>query len=131
MNLAKTQFRPTKAIKTVVVLVLNLVLVTVVVLSGSALHPDAVASPIPTQGSYSRTDFDNSLESQGTTNDSENLLDDVRATLQDTAENVREKLNLDEPISPSTKEFIHDVQEKISHPLSAEKNSLDRGYDSN
>lgn len=36
----------------------------------------------------------------------------VKETIEDTADTVREKLNLDEPLPPSTKKFINQVQGK-------------------
>jgi hypothetical protein len=36
----------------------------------------------------------------------------IKGTLEKAAENVREKLNLDQPIYPGTKEFLNDVQDK-------------------
>jgi hypothetical protein len=41
------------------------------------------------------------------------LVEQSRRNLKDTADNVREKLNLDQPIYPGTKEFLNDVQESV------------------
>ncbi len=40
-------------------------------------------------------------------------LENAQERLKETTENVREKLNLDEPIPDSTKEFLQDVQTNI------------------
>ncbi len=41
----------------------------------------------------------------------------AKSNLQSAADNVREKLNLDQPIHPDTKEFFRDVQEKANETL--------------
>ncbi|MEO3707087.1 hypothetical protein [Trichormus azollae] len=54
-------------------------------------------------------------------------LENAQERLKETTENVREKLNLDEPISDSTKDFLQDVQtniEKTVKPITGGK----RGY---
>jgi hypothetical protein len=38
---------------------------------------------------------------------------DVKQNFKDATDTVREKLNLDEPIYPGTKEFINDVEERV------------------
>lgn len=43
----------------------------------------------------------------------------VKSNLQDAIENVREKLNLDEPIYSGTKEFINDVEERVDETVEA------------
>jgi gas vesicle protein len=37
--------------------------------------------------------------------------------IEDVAENIKEKLNLDQPIYPGTKEFLNDVQDKVEETL--------------
>lgn len=44
--------------------------------------------------------------------------------LKDAANNVREKLNLDQPIAPETKEFIHSIEESIQETVESVKQSL-------
>ncbi|HEY9665855.1 MAG TPA: hypothetical protein V6C91_03575 [Coleofasciculaceae cyanobacterium] len=39
------------------------------------------------------------------------LVENSREDLKATADNVREKLNLDQPIYPGTKEFLNDIKE--------------------
>ncbi len=51
------------------------------------------------------------------TENSKELIDNSQNQLQDLADTVREKLNLDEPIDPHTKEFFEDVQENINSML--------------
>ncbi len=36
----------------------------------------------------------------------------IKANLESAAENIKDKLNLDQPIYPGTKKFVNDVQEK-------------------
>ncbi len=40
-----------------------------------------------------------------------------KSDIKDVLENVKEKLNLDQPIYPGTKEFLNDVQEKTEETL--------------
>lgn len=47
----------------------------------------------------------------------ENAAKNTKGAFQRTADDVREKLNLDEPVPQSTKEFINDVKEKVTNPL--------------
>lgn len=75
----------------------------------------ASAQPLA-QVNTSRTPM-NEHSQVGAERTTENLIDDAREKLKDTADTVREKLNLDEPISPSTKEFISDVKEKVSETI--------------
>jgi hypothetical protein len=37
----------------------------------------------------------------------------AKGTLEGVGENIKEKLNLDQPIYPGTKEFLNDVQDKV------------------
>lgn len=41
----------------------------------------------------------------------------VKSNIQDALDNVREKLNLDEPIYSGTKEFIKDVEERVDETV--------------
>lgn len=124
MNSSKTQSGIAKIARVFVSLALNLVLFTAILLGFSGLY-QAIAAPLTTQinpaqlaqVNYSRTDLDHQLDVKE--NDSgENLIDTTREKLKETADTIREKLNLDEPISPSTKAFAEDVKEKVTHPLS-------------
>ncbi len=47
------------------------------------------------------------------------LVGESQRNLKDTADNVREKLNLDQPIYPGTKEFLNDVQESVKDATKA------------
>ncbi|HEY9810071.1 MAG TPA: hypothetical protein V6D13_12150 [Halomicronema sp.] len=44
--------------------------------------------------------------------------------LKDTANNVREKLNLDQPIAPETKRFINSIEENIQKSVENLKETL-------
>jgi predicted PurR-regulated permease PerM len=47
------------------------------------------------------------------------LVGQSRRNLKDTADNIREKLNLDQPIYPGTKEFLNDVQDSVKDATKA------------
>jgi uncharacterized protein YjbJ (UPF0337 family) len=40
-----------------------------------------------------------------------------KTDIKDIAENIKDKLNLDQPLYPGTKEFIEDVKEKVQKPF--------------
>lgn len=129
MNLKETQSSLAKVGKVIVSLVLNLILFTAILFSSGTLYQafvqpmTAKASPYPlAQVNYSRTDLN---EPEVKSDNSKNLIDNAREQLKETAETVREKLNLDEPISPSTKAFAKDVKEKVTHPLSGDQDLVD------
>ncbi|MDX2229405.1 MAG: hypothetical protein NW220_07190 [Leptolyngbyaceae cyanobacterium bins.349] len=124
MNSSKTQISMTKIGQAILSLTLNLALFVGILFSSDGVYQilakpsiRAEASPYQlAQVNYSRTNLD---EPKTEASDgSENLIDNAREKLQETAETVREKLNLDEPISPSTKAFAEDIKEKVTHPLS-------------
>ncbi|WP_413172471.1 hypothetical protein [Anabaena azotica] len=54
-------------------------------------------------------------------------LENAQERLKETTENVKEKLNLDEPIPDSTKEFLQDVQTNIEKTVKPITGS-NRGY---
>lgn len=60
----------------------------------------------------------------------EDLVDNTQNKLKSAADNVREKLNLDEPISPSTKEFASDVKDKVNDLLGDTKKMVPQERDS-
>lgn len=90
--------------------VLTTLLVGIAVLGfGNQLTAQAVpfsAEAATYQGN--RTDTDNELSKTGN-----QQVDNPRQNLKDTADNIREKLNLDEPIPQSTKDFFNSVQESV------------------
>lgn len=47
----------------------------------------------------------------------DNLLETVKKNLKETADTVREKLNLDEPIDPGTKDFLNSVEERVEETV--------------
>lgn len=75
--------------------------------------PGHITSPSAFQANTRR-------DSDRATENSKELIDNSQNQLKGIADNVREKLNLDEPIAPSTKEFIHDVQDKIDSIIPGE-----------
>jgi hypothetical protein len=50
-------------------------------------------------------------------NVSNQVLDSAKRNLKDTAENVREKLNLDEPAPEATKDFLQSAKEKVGEAV--------------
>jgi len=124
MNSSETQISFGRIIKVVFTLALNLALFVGILFGSDGVYQilfkpstTAHASPYMAQVNYSRTNLDEQ-RSVKEADQSEGLIDNAREKLKETAETVREKLNLDEPISPSTKAFAQDVKEKIEHPLS-------------
>ncbi len=57
------------------------------------------------------TDYKTTPDLKGT--QSNNLIEQVKNNLQETAENIKEKLNLDEPLPESTKEFLNPNKDKV------------------
>lgn len=49
---------------------------------------------------------------------------EVQSNIQGAIENVREKLNLDQPLYPGTKEVIEDVQESVSDVIENTQDAL-------
>lgn len=49
--------------------------------------------------------------------------------LKNTADNIREKLNLDQPLYPGTKEFINDVQDKAGETIEGTQRALENAAD--
>jgi hypothetical protein len=50
-----------------------------------------------------------------------------KSDLKDVFENIKEKLNLDEPIYPGTKEFINDVEEKAEETVKGTQRAVSDG----
>jgi hypothetical protein len=86
-----------------------------------ALPENAVTTP---EGKYYKAtpDIDNQIN-----NDNNNILEQARASLKETAENVREKLNLDEPLPRSTKEFLRSTEERVEETVEP-ITGIDKGY---
>ena len=51
-------------------------------------------------------------------------VNNAQNNLKSTADNVREKLNLDEPASPGTKDFLGDVKESINNAVEGVKDTF-------
>ncbi len=126
MNSSETPFSLAKVGKVILTLALNLILFTAILFGSGNLYQTFVkpmtakASPYPmAQVKSTRTPLEDAEadKSEG----SENLIENTREKLKETADTVREKLNLDEPISPSTKAFAEDLKEKVAHPLTGDK----------
>lgn len=45
------------------------------------------------------------------------LIDNTKNNLKDIGDNVREKLNLDEPLPESTKEFLNSSEKEVVNPI--------------
>lgn len=59
----------------------------------------------------------------------EQTAEDAQGGLDDIVDNVREKLNLDQPLYPGTKEFISDVKETVEDSVDAVQDTLTGGAD--
>ncbi|MEA5593833.1 hypothetical protein [Rivularia sp. UHCC 0363] len=49
--------------------------------------------------------------------DSNSPIENLKESLKDTGDNIREKLNLDEPLPQSTKDFLRSTEEKIEETV--------------
>ncbi len=47
--------------------------------------------------------------------DSNNPIENLKENLKETGDNIREKLNLDEPLPESTKDFLRSTEDKIEN----------------
>ncbi|NJN86621.1 MAG: hypothetical protein HC881_10300 [Leptolyngbyaceae cyanobacterium SL_7_1] len=56
---------------------------------------------------------------------SDNLIERAQEGLENTADNVREKLNLDQPIAPETKRFIRDARENIESAVDSTSRAIE------
>lgn len=59
----------------------------------------------------------------------EQTADDTESGLEEVVDNVREKLNLDQPLYPGTKEFIGDVKETVEDSVDAVQDTFTGGAD--
>lgn len=66
---------------------------------------------------------DNGTSSQ-VADDSNDFIQNSQQQLKDAADNIREKLNLDQPIAPETKEFFRDIQDKSSDTIEGIQRTL-------
>ncbi|NEU74205.1 hypothetical protein PI95_016965 [Hassallia byssoidea VB512170] len=66
---------------------------------------------LPAQADTAKTPEAKYYNAQPTEKDKQ-LVDNAKNNLKDIGENVREKLNLDEPLPESTKEFLDSIKEK-------------------
>lgn len=87
----------------------RLAIVFLVGLTFVGLHFGSVASPAQAE---TVTPEANSYQAQPTKN-TENLGKKTKNSLKEAAENVREKLNLDEPIDPGTKQVLNPTQKRV------------------
>lgn len=80
---------------------------------GYSNNLQAQAEPVTPEATYyqAKGNDTNKIE-----NDNK-LVERSRKNLKETADNVREKLNVDEPSDPGTKGFFNSVQEKVEDVL--------------
>lgn len=76
-----------------------------------ALTPEATQYEVNSPDSPFQPEEDNE---RGAVN---NLAQTTKSNLENTADTIREKLNLDQPIYPGTKEFLNDIQDKTQETL--------------
>lgn len=91
--------------------------------------PDASAKPAtPEAAEYDVQGDDYQVEIRSDRSDapigSPDLNRDIQSNIQDALDNVREKLNLDQPLYPGTKEVIEDVQESVSDVIENTQDAL-------
>ncbi|MBW4569601.1 MAG: hypothetical protein KME31_16710 [Tolypothrix carrinoi HA7290-LM1] len=67
---------------------------------------------LPAQADTAKTPEAKYYNAQPTEKDKQ-LVDNAKNNLKGIGENVREKLNLDEPLPQSTKEFLNSTKEKV------------------
>ncbi|KOP25203.1 hypothetical protein AMR41_17510 [Hapalosiphon sp. MRB220] len=70
-------------------------------------------------------DFDKNINLR---NNERSLTDNASKNLKDTADNIREKLNLDEPLPQSTKDFLRSTKEKTEDLVEPMTNSREGYY---
>jgi len=97
------------------------------VVNAGPLTPEANSYDTPQTNA--RVKYDRSLDNLTTktgkqTGDRDDLVQNSRNNLKSTADNVREKLNLDEPIAPSTKEFARDVKNRANRAIDKTQDAL-------
>jgi hypothetical protein len=71
---------------------------------------ETVTSP---EGIYYKGTPDESINKNMNNADSNKLGENAKSSLKEAADNVREKLNLDEPLPRSTKEFLKSTEERV------------------
>lgn len=79
-------------------------------------------------GSY-RNRYGNELALPTAQKNLEQTADDAEGGLNGVVDNVREKLNLDQPLYPGTKEFIGDVKDTVEDSVDAVQDTLTGGAD--
>ncbi|MGJ5672773.1 MAG: hypothetical protein ACR9NN_04015 [Nostochopsis sp.] len=70
-------------------------------------------------------DFDKKIDLR---NDETSITDNARNNLKDTADNIREKLNLDEPLPQSTKDFLKSTKDKTEELVEPITNTKEGYY---
>ncbi|MBD2092931.1 hypothetical protein H6F67_24080 [Microcoleus sp. FACHB-1515] len=91
--------------------------------------PDASAKPAtPEAAEYDVQGDDYQVNIRSERSDapigSPDLNRDIQSNIQDAIDNVREKLNLDQPLYPGTKEVIEDVREGVSDAVESTQDVL-------
>jgi hypothetical protein len=84
-------------------------------------------TPEATSYQVARTDGENAQEQDGLPN--KKLIENSQQQLKSTADTVREKLNLDQPIYPPTKEFLNTVQDSAKEAVQAPQKALEKTVD--
>lgn len=103
---------------------------------------EAIANPIekPQATTYDRGNYNNEISEPGTkrqvnhssrNNSPGTAIEnspqvETQEGLKGVADNVREKLNLDQPIYPGTKEFINDVKDKVEDTVEGAERAVGR-----
>jgi hypothetical protein len=95
--------------------------------SGNSISSDRTSAK--QSKSYIDLDEKDNVNIRNAKRNLERTADDTQGGLKDMADNVREKLNLDQPLYPGTKEFINDVQETVEDSVDAVQDTLTGGAD--
>ncbi|MGB3650926.1 MAG: hypothetical protein WBA41_06915 [Rivularia sp. (in: cyanobacteria)] len=71
------------------------------------------ATLTPEATEYSVPDADSRIN----LNNNNNPIENLKENLKDTGDNIREKLNLDEPLPESTKDFLRSTEDRIDEAV--------------
>ncbi|MBD1849888.1 hypothetical protein [Leptolyngbya sp. FACHB-711] len=96
--------------------------------SNSLPRPDRTSLPKQSK-SYIDLDEKDNVNIRNAKKNLEETTDQTEGGLKDIVDNVREKLNLDQPLYPGTKEFISDVKETVEDSVDAVEDTLTGGAD--
>jgi hypothetical protein len=124
MNQLISWLQNIRALFTVFFVVITLLMSTAFSNGNSLAAQAKPLTPEATSYQIDRTDTENTQEQDGIPNDQ--LIEKSQQKLKSAADNIREKLNLDQPIYPPTKEFLNTVQDKAQETVQGVQQTSDR-----